>query len=34
VFGAGDYEMRISLEPDGAVLASGSFRLVEEPGAS
>ena len=32
-FGAGDYEMRISLEPNGAVLAAGSFRLVEEPSA-
>lgn len=34
VFGAGDYEMRVSLEPDGELLASGTFRLIEEPAAS
>ena len=34
VFGPGDYEMRISLEPNGELLASGTFRLVEEPAAS
>lgn len=33
-FGAGDYEMRVSLEPAGAILALGTFRLVEEPAAS
>ena len=34
VFGAGDYEMRISLAPAGSILAFGQFRLVEEPVAS
>ncbi|MEO8510704.1 MAG: hypothetical protein ABI534_05625 [Chloroflexota bacterium] len=34
VFGAGDYEMRISLAPAGTVLALGTFRLDEVPAAS
>ena len=33
-FGAGDYEMRISLTPAGSILALGSFRLDEVPAAS
>jgi hypothetical protein len=33
-FGAGDYQMRISLQPAGEIIATGSFRLVEEPSAS
>lgn len=33
-FGAGDYEMRISLTPPGSILALGQFRLDEIPAAS
>jgi hypothetical protein len=33
-FGIGDYEMRISLAPAGAILAMGTFRLDEVPPAS
>lgn len=33
-FGAGAYEMRISLEPAGSILALGQFRLEEPPAAS
>ena len=33
-FGAGDYEMRISLAPAGTILALGTFRLDEVPAAS
>lgn len=34
VFGAGDYEMRISLAPAGSILALGQFRLDEVPAPS
>jgi hypothetical protein len=33
-FGPGRYEMRMSLTPNGEVLAAGSFELVEDPVAS
>lgn len=34
VFGPGTYEMRISLEPEGAPIAVGTFELVPPEGAS